>query len=459
MKTFNIGGAHPNDNKISKDAAIEDFPIVKKAYIPMAQHIGAPAKPIVAVGDYVKVGQKIAEAGGFISANIHSSVSGKVLAIKPVADLAGRPVNTIIVNVEGDEWLDSIDRSPEINSNITLSGKEIIDKVKECGVVGMGGASFPTNVKLSPPPGNKAEFLLINCAECEPYLTSDYRLMLEQPEQIFVGAAVIMKALNVDVCKIGVEENKPDAIAKLQSFESKYTGIKVVPLKKKYPQGGEKQLIQAMTGRYVGSGKLPISVGAVVQNCATAIAVYEAVQKNKPLFEGVITVTGDCLPVQKNLKLRVGTPMNEIMDYIGGVPEEAVKLISGGPMMGKAIANLNAPTVKASSAILALTADQTLRKEESNCIRCGKCIDACPMGLEPYLLIRYTKRNNLEELEKNDVFDCIECGCCLYTCPANIPLLDYIRVGKADVMGVIRGRAAAKRAAAQNKPENNKKEK
>jgi len=440
MKTFRMGGVHPHDDKISKNATIEIFPPLDKAYISMSQHIGAPAKPIVKVGDYVKVGQLIGEKAGFISANIHSSVSGTVTAIKPYADLAGKMVNTIFIDVEGDEWEEKIDRSPELAKEIRFNKEEIIKRIEECGIVGMGGASFPTNVKLSPPPGKIAEFLIINGVECEPYLTSDYRMMMEYPDEILVGASILMKALDVKKGFIAIEENKREAIELLKSKQEDYPGIKIVPLKKKYPQGGEKQLIDAVVGRQVPSKGLPIDAGAVVQNCATAFAVYEAVQKHKPLFEGVITITGLHAPAQKNYKLRVGTPLEKVAEYAGGIPDSVAKLISGGPMMGKAIFNMSAASVKSSSSILMFTKEETIRKEESNCIRCGKCIEACPMGLEPYMLYKLAKTKDYDQLEKDLVYDCIECGCCLYTCPANIPLLDLIRVAKSDVMGIIKSR-------------------
>lgn len=440
MKTFKIGGVHPNDSKISKDCAIEDFPVLERAYLSMAQHLGAPAEPIVQKGDKVKVGQLIAKPSGFVSANIHSSVSGTVAAVEPYADLAGNPVMHVIIDVEGDEWEESIDRTPDIVREIKLSKEEIIKKIQECGIVGLGGASFPTHIKLTPPPGKVAEYLLINGAECEPFLTSDYRLMLEQPEQVLIGAKIMMKALDVTKCRFGVEVNKPEAIAKLKSYAAQYPEIEIVPLKKKYPQGGEKQLIEALTGRRVPSMGLPIDAGAVVQNCGTALAVYEAVQKNKPLFEGIVTVTGNCSEQQRNFRLRAGTPIINLLDAIGRIPKDAAKVISGGPMMGKAVSNLLAATVKSSSAILMLTEEETKRKPESNCIRCGKCMDACPMGLEPYLLVRYSRAGMFDELEQEKVYDCIECGCCLYSCPAYIPLLDYIRASKAEVMKIMRSR-------------------
>ena len=440
MRTFRMGGVHPADKKISKDAAIERLPLPKTVYISMGQHLGAPAEPCVAVGDKVKVGQLIANPTGFVSAPVHSSVSGTVKSIEMVKDLAGKPGKAVVIDVEGDEWMEDIDRSQDIVREIKLEKKEIVDRIKACGVVGLGGATFPTNVKLSPPPTATPTCVIINGAECEPYLTSDYRVMMEMPEQVLIGGTILMKALGVDKCYIGIEENKPEAIKKLKALAPQYKGVEIVTLKKKYPQGGEKQLIDAVIGKKVPSMGLPVDTGAVVQNVGTAFAVYEAVQKNKPLFEGVMTVTGDCLEHQRNFIHRVGTPLSFIMEYSGGVPEKASKLISGGPMMGKAIVNVDAPTLKGTSSILYLTEAQTKRKAESNCIRCGKCVSACPMGLEPYLLNKLGRASRFDELEEHHVYDCIECGCCSFTCPAFIPLLDTIRQSKAAVMKIMKSR-------------------
>ncbi len=450
--TFPIGGVHPDDAKISRDRAIEVLPLPQTVYISMAQHLGAPAKPVVAVGDKVKAGQVIAEPGGFISAYVHSSVSGTVKSIAPRKDIAGREVPHVEIAVEGDEWAEGIDLSDTLVTEIPGDRAAMLDRIKSCGVVGLGGATFPTHVKLNPGPGSKAECLIINGAECEPYLTSDYRIMLERTKEIIIGAAIMKKILGDCRCVIGIEENKPEAIAAMKKAlgELGYKGFEVLPLMKKYPQGGEKQLIDAVMHRQVGSGALPISVGAVVQNVATSLAVYEAVQKNKPLVTNTLTVTGDCLPVEKqhNYLFRIGIPMSYIAEYAGGVPEGAAKIISGGPMMGKAVANLDAATVKGSSSILYLSEKATRREPETACIRCGKCADACPMGLEPFLLRRLSLAGDTDSLEKYSVQDCIECGCCLYTCPAQIPLLDIIRQSKAQVMGIIRARAAAAKAAA-----------
>ncbi|MCR5709921.1 MAG: electron transport complex subunit RsxC [Bacteroidales bacterium] len=440
-KTFRIGGVHPHDNKISSQCAIETFPAIGTAYVSMAQHLGAPATPVVAVGDKVKVGQVIAEPAGFISGFVHSPVSGTVKKIGPRADIAGNMVPHVEIEVEGDEWMEDIDTSDTFVKEITCSPAEIIEKVKKAGVVGLGGASFPTHVKLAPPKDKKAECVILNGTECEPYLTSDDRIMRERPREILLGGVIMMKALGVDRCYVGIEENKPEAIASMTAAAAEFPGVEVVVLKKRYPQGGEKQLIDAVIRRQVPSGALPIDTGAVVQNVGTSLAVYEAVQKNRPLIDNVITVTGQCLGQQHNYKVRIGTPMSKILEVAGGVPADCAKVISGGPMMGRAVANLDAATVKANGAILLLTEAQTRRRPESNCIRCGKCAQACPMGLEPWLLNKLSRAGGLyDELEKERVYDCIECGCCSFTCPANIPLVDMIRISKAEVMKIMRSR-------------------
>lgn len=445
--TFSIGGIHPDDAKLTRNHAIEVLPLPEVMYVSMAQHLGAPATPIVKVGDKVRTGQVIAEPAGFISAFVHAPASGTVKSIAPRADLAGRMVPHVEIAVEGDEWAEGIDLSTDLVTEIPEDRDLILSRIRNCGVVGLGGATFPTHVKLNPAPGSKAECLIINGAECEPYLTSDFRIMLERTKEIVVGAAIMQKVLGGCPCVLAVEENKPEAIEVLSKAVAGlgYADITVQTLKKRYPQGGEKQLIDAVMHRQVKSGALPISVGAVVQNMATSLAVYEAVMKNKPLITNTLTVTGNCLPAdrQHNYLFRIGMPLSYIAEYAGGVPEAAAKIVSGGPMMGRAIANMDAATVKGSSSLLYLSEESTKRKEAGACIRCGRCSDACPMGLEPFLLKRLTAAGDLEGLEKNAVQDCIECGCCLYSCPANIPLLDVIRQSKAQVMGVIRARAAA----------------
>ncbi len=442
MKTFRIGGVHPNDNKIySAHKQITEVPLPKKAVIPLVQHIGAPAKALVVKGDKVKVGQLIAEAGGFVSANIHSPVSGTVTKVDSTVDAWGLRMPAIFIDVEGDEWMPEIDRSDELNTICKLEAKEIIEKIKAAGIVGLGGACFPTHVKLMPPPGKKAEVLVVNGVECEPYLTCDHQLMLEKGEEIMVGIQILMRALDIKKAVIGIENNKTDAIELMQKLSSRYLGVSVEPLKLRYPQGGEKQLIDACISRQVPSGALPIEVGAVVDNVATIFAVYEAVQKNKPLISRVMTVTGKDVKNPGNYSVRFGTPLSEVLEFAGGIPQSTGKIIGGGPMMGRAMNNVDMPTNKRVSGVLMLTKEESFRKEPSACIRCAKCVSACPMGLEPYLLSKLAALSRFDEMEKHNVMDCIDCGCCQFTCPSNRPLLDYIRMGKAQVGANIRARA------------------
>lgn len=440
FKTFKIGGVHPEANKLSAANAIVGAQLPKTAIIPLAQHIGAPANAVVQKGDKVKVGQLIGEANGFVSANIHSSVSGTVSKVDLAVDVAGFKKPAVFIDVEGDEWLETIDRTDTLVEEIKDDAKTIVGKIKDAGIVGMGGATFPAHVKLAIPEGKKADFLIINGVECEPYLTADHRLMLEKSAELIVGVKILMKAIGVEKAYIGIEANKPDAISKLTDLCAKEQGIEVVPLKLKYPQGGEKQLINAVSGREVPSGKLPIDAGAVVQNVGTAFAVYEAVQKNKPLIERIVTVTGDTVATPSNFRARIGTPVAELIAAAGGDVEKSGKIISGGPMMGKAMANLESTVTKGTSGILMLSEEKAVRPEAGPCIRCAKCVDACPMGLEPYLLMQYSQRQMWAEDEANHIMDCIECGCCIFSCPAKRPILDYVRLGKNTVGKIIRSR-------------------
>lgn len=440
MKTFRIGGVHPKENKLSAGQKIQVVPLPKQAIIPLLQHLGAPAVPVVEKGAEVKVGQLIAQAGGFVSANIHSPVSGKVAKIDTAIDAWGMKMPAIFIDVEGDEWLPEIDRSEKLLTSCTYTPEEIIKKVADAGIVGLGGACFPTQVKLTPPPGKVAEVLIVNAVECEPYLTCDHQLMLEHAEEIVVGITILMKALKIQRAIIGIESNKPDAIKLMEKTVSRQMGIEVQQLKLKYPQGGEKQLIDACIGRQVPSGALPIEVGAVVQNVATVYAVYQAVQKNRPLIDRVITVTGKSVNKPGNFQVRFGTPLNDVIAMAGGIPENTGKIIAGGPMMGRAMSNTDMPANKRISGVLIMQESESTRPEPQNCIRCAKCVSVCPMGLEPYLLARMAGKNMWDEMEKHNVMDCIECGCCLFTCPSNRPLLDYIRMGKNKVGGIIRAR-------------------
>lgn len=444
LRTFSLGGIHPQENKLSAGQPITQAPLPKKAVILLGQHIGAPAKPLVAKGDVVKVGTKIAEPMGFVSAAVHSSVSGKVSKIDTVVDATGYPKQAIFIDVEGDEWEESIDRTTDLVSECEFSPEEILRRITDCGIVGLGGACFPTQVKLAPPPSFKAECIIINAVECEPYLTSDHQLMLEHAEEIMVGIRILMKAVRVEKAYIGIEANKPDAISLMERLAASHAGIEVVALKVQYPQGGEKQLIDAVTKRQVASGALPISTGAVVQNVGTAFAVYEAVQKNKPLFERVITITGKALSRPSNLLARIGTPLSELIEACGGMPEDTGKIVGGGPMMGKALTSADVPMAKGSSGVLLMTREESKRGEEKPCIRCAKCVSVCPMGLEPYLLGILGECGEFERMEKERIMDCIECGSCQYTCPANRPLLDYCRLGKAKVGAIIRAHQAKK---------------
>ncbi len=441
LKTFRIGGVHPPENKLSTDQTIETLALPAQVIIPLSQSLGAPSTAIVAKGDEVKVGQLIAKGEAFISSNIHSSVSGKVLKVDSVLDQSGYRRPAIFINVEGDEWMESIDKSPELKKEITASKEEIIKKVQEFGIVGLGGATFPSHVKLMVPQGKKAEVLVINGVECEPYLTADHRLMLEKGEEMMVGIQILMKGLDVKRAIIGVENNKPDAIEHLKKIAKDYPGIEVEALKVQYPQGGEKQLIDAVLGRQVPSGKLPIEVGAVVNNVGTAFAVYEAVQKNKPLIERVVTVTGKSVKQPGNYMVRIGSSINDLIEKAGGLPEDTGKVVSGGPMMGKALNTLDAPVVKGTSGVLLFKEEEAKRVEPTNCIRCAKCITVCPMGLEPVLIAQCAELEMWEKVEMERAMDCIECGSCQYTCPAGRPLLDYIRLGKFRVGQTIRNRS------------------
>ncbi|OQA02377.1 MAG: Electron transport complex protein RnfC [Bacteroidetes bacterium ADurb.Bin408] len=440
MKTFKIGGVHPEENKLSSHNPIEILPLPKVASIPLSQHLGAPALPLVEKGAKVKVGQLIAKAQGFISANIHASVSGTVAKIDDITDTSGYRRKAIIINVEGDEWDESIDRSNELKKDITLDAKQIIEKINSMGVVGLGGATFPTYVKMMIPEGKKADVLIINGVECEPYLTSDHRLMLEKGEEMIVGVTILMKALNVNKAIIGIESNKMDAIQHLADIVKKYKGVEIEPLKVRYPQGGEKQLIKALINREVPSGKLPIDVGCVVQNVGTAFAVYEAVQKNKPLFERVVTITGKNLKKTANFMVRMGTPVNDLIEAVGGLPENTGKIINGGPMMGKALNSTETPIVKGSSGIVIMPEINACRIETLNCIRCAKCVSVCPMGLEPFFIAALSELLKFPEIENESVMDCIECGSCAYICPSGRPLLDNIRLAKNKVGQIIRNR-------------------
>ena len=420
----------------------------KQAIFPLSQHIGAPTKPVVKKGDKVKVGTLIAEAGGFVSAPIYSSVSGTVFKVDTAIDATGYRVPAIIINVEGDEWEENIDRSDSLetlDAHPELTPEEIVERIKVAGVTGMGGAGFPTFIKLCPPPTAKAECVIINAVECEPYITSDYRLMMEHADEILVGLELLMKAAKVDKGYIGIETNRPQTIELLTQKTSGNPKIEVVPLKQRYPQGGEKQLVDAVIRRQVPAPPaIPVNVGAIVQNVGTAFAVYQAVMKRKPLFERYTTVTGKRLSNPGNFLVRMGTPMKELIDACGGMPEGNNKLLAGGPMMGKALTSVDVPVCKGTNSVTVISEDEAMRKSPQPCIRCAKCVSVCPMGLEPFLLATASSMHNWEKVEAEGITSCIECGSCQFTCPSHRPILDNIRLGKSTVMGIIRARNAKK---------------
>jgi len=442
LKTFPVGGVHPPENKLTAGIAIQHLPLPARVAIPVSQHIGEPAVVIVNKGDRVKTGQMIAQSKGFVSSNIHSSVSGTVNKIDTVIDTTGFRQTAVFIDTEGDEWIETIDRSDETPVEVILSPEEIVKKCLESGIVGLGGATFPSHVKLTVPAGKRCDTLIINGAECEPYLTSDHRLMLEKGKEILIGTTILMKALKVSKAIIGIENNKTDAIDHLTRLSSEFQGITVYPLKVKYPQGAEKQLIKALINREVPSGRLPLDVNTIVHNVGTAFAVYEAVQKNKPLFERVVTITGKSLSKPGNYFVRTGTPVRSLIEAAGGLPEDTGKIVSGGPMMGKALPNIDVPVVKGTSGIVLIPRSESERMEIQPCIRCAKCVSACALNLEPYLLMTLSEKGEFERAERERITDCMECGSCSYTCPDGRPLLDYIRLGKSTVIKMARKRVA-----------------
>jgi len=425
------GGVHPlhrqhEGKPLSKDAALREFsPAV--VVIPMSQHIGAPCKPCVSVGDRVLLGQLIGEPGGFVSAPIHASVSGKVIAVEPRPHVNGTNVLSVVIENDGKDELDpSVQPKGTLDS---LSPDEIKKIILEAGIVGMGGAAFPTHVKYAVKPDQKVDYLILNGAECEPYLTSDHRMMLEHSDRIALGAALLKKASGAPVCIIGIENNKPDAIEAMTKAVEKYEGISVAVLKTKYPQGGEKQLIKAVTGREVPRGGLPIAAGCIVSNVSTAAAVADAVYKGMPLVRRAVTVTGS-VKQPSNFIAPCGTLYTDLFEACGGYEGEVAKIISGGPMMGLAVADPGIPTTKGTSGITVFSTKEYKPVVESNCIRCARCVDVCPVGLEPYILNAAALRSNVDVLREKDAMSCINCGCCTYVCPAKRDLAQSIALGK-----------------------------
>ncbi len=425
-------GIHPKYHKeLAAGKSVTQAHLPQRIVVPLSQHIGAPAKPEVNIGDEVKRGQVIGTTTGFVSSPVHSSISGKVTAISDFPTSVGRMVQSIVIESDGKDESVSFKEHPEY---MNLSADEIKAMIKDAGIVGMGGAAFPTNVKLSPPKEKTIDTVIINGAECEPYLTADHRLMVEHPREVVEGLKIIMKSLGVKEGHIGIEENKPDAIEAMKSAVSGEPDIKIWSLEIKYPQGAEKMLIKAIKGREVPSKGLPMDVGVVVQNVGTALAVYEAVRFGKPLIERVVTVTGNGIKEPKNMMVRIGTLMSDVIEQCGGLVDGAVKVISGGPMMGFAQWTLDVPVVKGTSGILVLAEDEYVSSDQySACIRCGSCIDVCPMGLNPSILSIYSEKGFYEDAKANNLFDCFECGSCAYVCPAKRPMVQFIRLAKSQV--------------------------
>jgi len=425
-------GIHPDYNKeLASGKAITVAKLPDRIVVPLSQHIGAPAKAAVSMGDEVTRGQVLGGTTGFVSSPVHSSISGKVIAIADFPTAAGRMVQSIVVESDGRDEAVAFKDNPDY---LNLSVDEIKTLIKDAGIVGMGGAAFPTNVKLSPPKEKTIDAVIINGAECEPYLTADHRLMVERPGEVVEGLKIIMKSLGVSEGHIGIEENKPDALDAVSSAVAGESNIKVWPLEIKYPQGAEKMLIKAVKGREVPSKGLPMDVGVVVQNVGTAIAVYEAVRYGKPLIERVVTITGKGIREPKNMLVRIGTLMSDVVEQCGGLIDGAVKVIAGGPMMGFAQWTLEVPVVKGTSGILVLSEEEYVPSDEySACIRCGSCIDVCPMGLNPSILSIYAEKGFYEDAKDNNLFDCFECGSCAYVCPAKRPMVQFMRLAKSQV--------------------------
>lgn len=427
------GGIHPPHSKgQTEHKAIEIAPVPKEVVIPLIQHIGAPCHSVVNVGDDVKVGQMIGESKGFVSAPIHSSVSGKVKKIEIRQSPSGARVKCIIIETDG---LQTIDESVKPKGTLEqLSPEEIKEIIKECGLTGMGGAGFPVHVKLSPPQDKPIDIVIVNGAECEPFLTSDHRVMLEMPEKVVTGTKAIMKVLGVEKGVIGVEKNKPDAIASMKKAVENEPNITVAELETKYPQGGEKSLIYAVTNREVPSGGLPMDIGVVVQNISTVTAICIAIETGMPVVERVVTVTGSAVKEPKNLIVKMGTSFKDVIDFCGGYSEEAGKLLNGGPMMGIAQFTDEVPVIKGTSGILVLNRKDAEISEASNCIRCGKCVDICPSGLQPLMISKNSLLGRYEEAENYFAMDCIECGSCSFICPSKRPLVDAIRIAKKEIL-------------------------
>ncbi|UMB60148.1 electron transport complex subunit RsxC [Lutibacter sp. A80] len=430
LKTFPKGGIHPPENKITSSKGIKRMTVPKMVTVPIAQHIGIPAEIVVDRKTKVEIGQVIAKSGGFVSSNIHSPVAGTVTKIDQIIDTSGYKKQCIVIRTDAKNEANFEEKEYPLKTEIELEPKEIIQRISDFGVVGLGGATFPSHVKLNVKEGAKLDYLIINGVECEPYLTADHRLMLEKAAEIIVGIKILMKALHITKAVIGIENNKKDAIQQFKELTVNEPGIQIAALQVKYPQGGEKQLVRAILGREVPKNGLPLDVGVIVNNVGTVFAVYEAVQHNKPLMERVVTVTGKKMEHPANFWVKIGTPIKDLIAEVGGLPEGTRKLVNGGPMMGKAIKNTDVPVTKGTSGILVISEEEASRGKAENCIRCGECVSVCPMGLEPHLLMNLTEKGMYEKAASEDIMTCIECGSCSYVCPSHRPLLDYIRYGK-----------------------------
>lgn len=430
LKTFPKGGVHPPENKITSSKSIKRMSVPKVVYVPISQHIGIPAEIIVNVKETVQIGQVIAKSGGFVSSNVHSPVAGTVTKLDFIIDTSGYKKQCIIIRTDAKNESNFIENEYPLIKDITLEPKAILQKITDYGIVGLGGATFPSHVKLSVREGTVLDHLIINGVECEPYLTADHRLMLEKAEEIIVGIEILMHALNINKAIIGIENNKKDAIDIFKKLTQNNNKIKVAALQVKYPQGGEKQLVRAILNREVPKNGLPLDVGVIVHNVGTIFAIYQAIQHDVPLMERVVTVTGKKLDNPSNYWVKIGTPITDLVNEVGGLPEGTRKIVNGGPMMGKAIKNTDVPVTKGTSGILVIHEDEASRGEQKNCIRCGECVFVCPMGLEPHLLMNLSEKGLYEKASAEDIMTCIECGSCSYVCPSHRPLLDYIRFGK-----------------------------
>lgn len=423
------GGIHPPENKwLTAAKPIVDAKLPEKVVIPLSQHTGAPCRAIVTIGQEVKKGQIIGDPDGYVSSPVHSSISGRVISIGNHPHPSGKDSLSVVIEGDGkDEWFEGIKENPDY---LSLSNDEIKKIVMKAGIVGLGGATFPTHVKLSPPKEKKIETVIINGAECEPYLTSDHRIMLERSRDVLEGLKIIMKVLGVSKGYIGIENNKPDAIEKMKEVSSAEHNIEVVGLDVKYPQGAEKQLIKAILGREVPPGGLPMDVGVVVQNVSTAVAIFDACRYGRPLIERIVTVTGKGVKDPKNLRVKIGTLFTQLLEECGGYKNDPGKIIAGGPMMGIAQSTTEVPVIKGTSGIVVLTRKEIERVEYRACFRCGRCIEACPMGLQPSILSILIEKGRYQEAKENNLLDCFECGSCAYVCPAKRPMVQFMKIGK-----------------------------